>query len=317
MTEFQNERPKVSIWSITYNHKPFIRDCLESIVNQNTNFDFELIIGDDASTDGTTEILIEYQKKYPNIVKPIIHKKNVGVFENSIIHVFPKLKGEYIAICEGDDFWMDLDKLQKQVDFMDQNLSYSSCFHRCSIINQANEVIKADKWKEYADRSALDMILGNRHLITSTVLFRNQIEFPKQTKNLLNIDTILWHLLGFLGPAKFLSDIKPSAYRVHDGGVWSLKDKNYQIRSTLLTNSFMAQNIKDRKPNLNLKPLYLNMAKNLNAYMLNLLVSRRTRDYLSAWKLAWKFDVINFPTLIRIHFNSILNQILNKLNWKN
>lgn len=116
--------PLVSICSITYNHALYIRQCLEGFLMQKTNFAFEVIINDDCSTDGTTEILKEYAEKYPHIIKPIFQQENQyqkgvrGMFQNIVL---PRAHGKFIAICEGDDYWTDPLKLQKQVDFFQKN----------------------------------------------------------------------------------------------------------------------------------------------------------------------------------------------------
>lgn len=111
--------PMVSICCLAYNHVPYIRKCLENFMMQKTNFPFEVLIHDDASTDKTADIIGEYEAKYPNIIKPIYqtenqYSKGVGVTR---VYQFPRVKGKYIAMCEGDDYLTDPLKLQKQVDF--------------------------------------------------------------------------------------------------------------------------------------------------------------------------------------------------------
>lgn len=122
---------KVSIYCLVYNHGKYLRDALEGFVNQITDFDYEVIVHDDASTDNSSEIIMEYARKYPTIIKPIIQKENqyskgVRILDE---YVLPRLTGDYIAICEGDDYWTDRDKLQVQADFLDLHLEYSGCVH--------------------------------------------------------------------------------------------------------------------------------------------------------------------------------------------
>ena len=125
--------PLVSIEIITYNHAPFIRQCIEGVLMQKTTFPYELVIGEDCSTDGTREIVLDYAQKYPEIIRVITSESNVGAFENEKRAYFA-CRGKYIAICEGDDYWTDPDKLQKQVDFLEEHPDYSMCCHASKII---------------------------------------------------------------------------------------------------------------------------------------------------------------------------------------
>ena len=122
--------PLVTIRCITYNHEPYIRQCLEGFVMQKTNFLFEAIVHDDASTDGTAAIIREYAEKYPDIIKPIYETENQYSKRNgSLTRIMDAhMRGKYIAICEGDDYWIDPLKLQKQVDFMEGHPECGLCY---------------------------------------------------------------------------------------------------------------------------------------------------------------------------------------------
>lgn len=131
----------VTICCITYNQKRYIRQTIESFLMQKTNFEFEILIHDDASTDGTTEIIREYENKYPHIIKPIIQKENQyskGIIPSQLL--YKKATGKYITICEGDDYWTDCNKLQKQFDFMEKNKDYIATAHWCEVVNSLGEV---------------------------------------------------------------------------------------------------------------------------------------------------------------------------------
>lgn len=141
----ENENVMVSICCITYNQKDYIKDALDSFLMQKTNFEYEVIIHDDASTDGTTEIIKEYAKKYPNIIKPIFEEENQyskGV-KRILNFNFAVAKGKYIALCEGDDYWTDETKLQMQVDYMNKNEQCTFCFHNAKIVNMTDGSIKS------------------------------------------------------------------------------------------------------------------------------------------------------------------------------
>ncbi|AEE16179.1 Beta-ketoacyl-acyl-carrier-protein synthase III [Treponema brennaborense DSM 12168] len=135
------EHPMVSVVCLTYNHEKYIKDALNGFLIQETDFPFEVLVNEDTSTDDTAIILKEYEKKYQNIIKPIYHTVNeysqdIDVFGNTV----KRTKGKYIAICEGDDFWIDKNKLQMQVDFLEKNLEYSMCCHNAQVVNELNKI---------------------------------------------------------------------------------------------------------------------------------------------------------------------------------
>ena len=121
----------VSICCLTYNHAPYVRKCLDGFLMQQVDFPIEIIIHDDASADGTQNILREYQKKYPDLFHLILQTENQYSKGKQVAmeFLFPKVKGKYIAFCEGDDYWTDSHKLQKQVDFLEAHPDHSLCCH--------------------------------------------------------------------------------------------------------------------------------------------------------------------------------------------
>ena len=142
-----NSRIMVSICCITYNHENYISQAIESFLGQKTNFEFEILIHDDASTDKTAEKIKYYAEKYPNIVKPILQTENQYSKGLSISSIDPKYnysraKGKYIALCEGDDFWISEHKLQQQVDYMESNDDCTLCFHNAIIVNEGGIIVK-------------------------------------------------------------------------------------------------------------------------------------------------------------------------------
>ena len=125
------QRCKVSVVCTAYNHEPYIRETLESFVSQETDFPFEVLVNDDASTDGTAAVIREYAERYPEIIRPFYQEKNlfsqgINIYDAVL---YPAVRGEYIAACEGDDFWTDRNKLQRQADFLDSHPDYSACVH--------------------------------------------------------------------------------------------------------------------------------------------------------------------------------------------
>lgn len=142
------ELPLVSICTLAYNHEPYIRQCLEGFMIQKCNFKFEVLIHDDASTDGTAGIIREYEEKYPEIIKPIYQKENQysqGIFIG-VNFQYPRVLGKYIALCEGDDYWTDPLKLQKQVDFLEANSEYGMCYTQCKRFNEELNKFEKNNW---------------------------------------------------------------------------------------------------------------------------------------------------------------------------
>jgi glycosyltransferase involved in cell wall biosynthesis len=162
--------PKVSVIVITYNQKDFIRQTLDGVMTQETDFPFEILVGDDCSTDGTTDILREYGDK----IKLFIRQKNLGASYN-IYDLIMKVKGEYIAVCEGDDYWIDPLKLQKQVNYLDKHREYIGCCHKFNTVNERNEKIhKRLSWIKHKKVFSLKDFGGiNMPSQISSFVFRN------------------------------------------------------------------------------------------------------------------------------------------------
>ncbi len=134
-------RPKVSVIVLTYNHEKFISRAIEGILCQKVNFDIEILISDDCSTDRTPEIINKYKIRYGNIISVFHNEKNLGVAENSYKMIL-EASGEYIATCEGDDYWTDPEKLQKQVDLLDAHPEYSGCSHKVTLVDENCNALK-------------------------------------------------------------------------------------------------------------------------------------------------------------------------------
>lgn len=136
--EKMNDIIMVSISCLVYNHEKYLRQCLDGFVNQKTTFKFEVLIHDDASTDGSANIIREYEKNYPEIIKPIYQKENQYSKKIKISwkYQYPRAKGKYIALCEGDDYWTDPNKLQQQFDMMEKDNSISMCVHTVCYVGE-------------------------------------------------------------------------------------------------------------------------------------------------------------------------------------
>ena len=232
------DKPEVSICCITYNHEKYIEDALKGFLIQKTDFPFEILIHDDASTDRTAEIIREYEKKYPKIIKPIYQKENQYSKGIKIVNPtfnFPRAKGKYIAMCEGDDYWTDPKKLQIQKDFLDANPDYVICYTDSQPFDDHGLVDK-NYGGATRDLSSIELQKATP-IFTLTTMFRNVFEgkFPEELYIARYGDKCIWSVLGEYGKGKFLGNIEPSMYRVHDGGVHSKASNEKKVNMNLRT----------------------------------------------------------------------------------
>lgn len=224
------ERILVSIRCLVYNHEPYLRQCLDGFVMQKTNFAFEAIVHDDASTDGSAAIIREYAEKYPDIIKPIYETENQyskkdGSLEkimNAAIH--PNAK--YIAICEGDDYWTDPYKLQKQFDFLESHSDYSLCCHETNQYRQkTNEMFYVPiKGLKQGFSFDLEYYVTGVWIIQTLTLFYRRCAYNYNHYRLYKspMDTTLFYHLLTSGKGYLMPEIM-SVYRIHSGGAYSGK----------------------------------------------------------------------------------------------
>jgi glycosyltransferase involved in cell wall biosynthesis len=213
-----NSHPKVSVVSISYNQEEYIRDTLEGFVTQKVNFDFEIVIADDGSTDKTPDIIREYAKAYPKLFHPILRPSNVGV-QHNLIRALQEASGDYIALCEGDDFWTDVQKLQKQSDFLDGNPEHSMCFHRATVFFQNSEEPEFLSPPEAEIESYDTLELLRRNFIpTPAVMYRRQ-SYDSLPGNVMPLDWYLHLFHARFGKIGFIGDVM-AACRRHAAGVW-------------------------------------------------------------------------------------------------
>ncbi|MBS6722749.1 MAG: glycosyltransferase [Clostridiales bacterium] len=229
----------VSVICNTYNHERYIRDAIESFLVQKTDFLYEVLIHDDASTDKTAEIIKEYEKKYPELIKPIYQRENQyskGI-NVSFKFQYPRAHGKYIAICEGDDYWIDPYKLQKQVNAMEQHPEVGICAHASIKISaETNNIIEDISPVNYDTIIPVkNVIFGEGGFVaTSSLMHRATInkDVPRFRKNFILDYTLQIH--GSLGGGMlYLSDFM-SAYRWMSEGSWTSNQKDKQKRIELL-----------------------------------------------------------------------------------
>lgn len=218
---------KVSVYTLVYNHEPYLRDALESIVTQQTDFDFELFVHDDASTDGSRAIIEEYAAKYPHIVKPIYQTENQYSKQVKIsqTYIFPRATGEYIAVCEGDDYWTDPTKLQRQVDFLDSHPEYTACVHNTTLedLRTGQERLMFSHQEDEDITFAQAVRKGSSCYHTSSLMYRRQYAYnrPEFFNKAVNFgDYPLAIYLSLSGKIRFLNR-DMSHYRFGSVGSWT------------------------------------------------------------------------------------------------
>lgn len=224
-----NEKaPLVAIHCLVYNHEPYLRDCFEGFVMQQTNFSFVAIVHDDASTDGSAAIIREYEEKYPHIFKPIYeienqYSKRDGSLERIMNEVIEATEAKYVAMCEGDDYWTDPLKLQKQVDYMEENPECSLCFHKVNtLIQETGEIKEEFIVRDVPGKSnVIDLAKGN-YIHTPSVLYRRYSDVHEQYQKIMPClpgDYVMWMLLAEKGNMYKINE--PMAVYRYGSGIWS------------------------------------------------------------------------------------------------
>ena len=227
----------VTIRCFAYNQKTYIRECLDGFVMQKTNFRFEAIVHDDASTDGTVDIIREYEAKYPDIIKPIYETENqYSKHDGSLVRIMDEhMHGKYIAVCEGDDYWINPLKLQKQFDFMEAHPECSICFHANYDLLPSGEkrIRQPKKIKEF--NTPEDTILGGGgFMATNSMFYRGEYlikeERPDFWKNCPVGDLPVKLYFANKGVVGYIDEIM-SVYRRQAIGSWSTRKTNLKIKT--------------------------------------------------------------------------------------
>ena len=229
--------PKISVLMLTYNHAPYLKEAIEGVLMQQTDFDFELIICNDCSPDSSEQVIQPFVDKHPEIISYFRHKKNIGFIENQRF-AFKKANGKYIAYCEGDDYWTCPNKLQFQYDFLEKNLEFVMTTARNLVLHQDDGKITND---------GKDLIFENKEVVDYTQeTFFN--ERPTQTltylirKDAIDLKWIdvypnyrdlyyFYHALEF-GKGRAFNKIV-GVYRLHEGGVYSSLETEKKLRTSI------------------------------------------------------------------------------------
>ncbi|HXP69060.1 MAG TPA: glycosyltransferase [Candidatus Dormibacteraeota bacterium] len=212
---------KLSVAMITYNHERFIRQAIESVLAQKVNFDFEIVIGEDCSTDSTRAIVAELQQQYPELIVALMRPHNLGAMRN-LQETLAACKGQYIAFLEGDDYWTAQHKLQKQVDFLDARPDCAISCHRTQFTDEMNSGHSSVFPSLPAGTYSIDDLLRGNFIMTCSAVcrWRSMGRLPDWFLGLKLADWPMFALLARAGTIELMDDVM-AAYRVHSGGVWS------------------------------------------------------------------------------------------------
>lgn len=257
----------VAVWCITYNQKDFIKDALNGFVMQKTNFPFVVIVHDDKSTDGTSDIILEYAKKYPNIIIPVIESENQWS-KGGLKHIVNIMNshyriGKYIAFCEGDDYWTSPDKLQTQIDFLESHPEYSMCFHsakkkyECNSIAWINCENIGDK-----DYDATDLFVNWTVPTASVVCRKEAMEFYaniKGAERIQNYDIFIILSCAMTGKIRGICK-QMSVYRIQGEG---LTYNQKALIKCKMNNPEHFMCLKENFPIVNSKPVDETISKTL------------------------------------------------------
>lgn len=284
----------VAIRCTVYNHEPYLRQCLDGFVMQQTNFPFKAIVHDDASTDGSAAIIREYAEKYPDIITPIYETENqylkntIGKIMSAAIHPATK----YVALCEGDDYWTDPLKLQKQVDFLESHPDFAFCCTNHQCYQQERGLMEKEAvydWVfkgELADKDFLEITHDNYFdhwwIRTLTVMYRRYPytdEMKKKGYDVFRDDVYYYNVLNH-GKGALLKDVM-GVYRRHAGGLWAGNDPidNYRIA---VANAFEIYRIEgDRRALIKTRQFTIKILKELGKRSETKTVIKELKSYYS------------------------------------
>lgn len=289
----------VDVLMMTYNHESFIEQAIQGVLNQQTSFDVRLIIGNDCSTDATAEICEKYKKQFPEKILFINHERNLGHHKN-FIEIYNQANARYIALCEGDDYWTDTQKLQKQVDLLENHPEYIICFHAINELSADGSVKRSNiNQKQITDLS--DLING-WYMNTATYIFRNErkIVFPEWFFEVRATDLCFHILIAERGGKIYFIDEVMAVYRRHEGGVTDEKsDYIYHLRKNIPFYNMLNRYLEERNnPYLHFGHEKINSIKNNLFYQLRGKKNKSFRDYLEIVQLAIELRKFNFLKLL-------------------
>lgn len=260
-------KPMVSVLMLAYNHEKYIDKALDSVLMQKVDFDYNIVVAEDCSTDNTRKVLFEYKQKYPDKIKLILNEKNIGMHENVNIG-YRECLGKYCAVCEGDDYWIDPYKLKKQVSFLENNKDYIACTHKVEVIDENDKVKENFNYDIYCNDKEFTLKHASKGILpgqSATLVFRNimsenQIIREEFEHCIANGDMKLSLLLVLNGKIYCFDEIMSRYRRVTDNGTsWNSithkKNMTLYIFKSYKSLESMAFNLKQVK--MDYKSIYV------------------------------------------------------------
>ena len=295
----KNQQLKVVVWCLTYNQKDFIKDALNGFVTQQTDFPFEVIVHDDASIDGTTDIILDYARRYPEIIKPMIEKENQWK-KGGLKHIINIMneshrRGKFIAFCEGDDYWTDPYKLQKQVDFLETNPDYSMCFHSAKkkYETDAHAWIDCENIQD-KDYDATDIFI-NWTVPTASVLCRKEaMDFYaslKHPERIQNYDIFIILSCAMVGKLRGMHE-QMSVYRIQGEG---LTYNEKALVSCKMNNPGHFMTIKENFPIIDSRPVNDTISK---VFFERALIQKTFFCALRDYSKSFQYDICRFMKML-------------------
>ncbi len=224
-----NSRPRVSVLTVTYNQERYIEQTVHSALMQNTDFDYEIVIGEDCSTDRTRDILLRLEAEHPSRLRLLLRNRNLGGL--NFRETFSACTGEYIAWLDGDDYWTDPCKLARQVAFLDEHPQFAGCAH---VVRQLGEHADHGLFPNPCPAEfTFDELLAENRFATCSVMYRRRLDsFPSWFQHCTMGDWPLHILHAVHGPFKVFPEVM-GVYRIHEGGVWSLARRTWRLRQSI------------------------------------------------------------------------------------
>jgi len=224
---------KVSVVMLTYNHEQFIAQAIESVLMQQVNFSYELVIGEDCSTDSTRDIVIQYGERHPETIRLLLREKNLGAMgKPNFVDALRHCQGKYIAMLEGDDYWTSPHKLQKQADYLDNHPECAMCFHSTKVIYDDGRPPHISSPPVYKKPYELRDLLQRNFIATVSVMFRSGLfdEFPSWYYDVPMGDWPLYVLNAEYGKIGYIDEVM-SVYRRHAQGCWSSRELTRNLQA--------------------------------------------------------------------------------------